>query len=149
MEAMMNVHQLVLIGLATVPMLGGMAAAQEQVFRNTKAVAGKQTRVGIVGNVTQECTPGPMPEVKMITTPKNGTLAIRTGTLRAGSLKRCPELAVPVRVLFYQAYPTFSGTDELIYEVKHPTGKTQTITTKIDVGAAQTSAPAADTGADL
>jgi hypothetical protein len=142
MEAMMNVHQLVLIGLATVPMLGGMAAAQEQVFRNTKAVAGKQTRVGIVGNVTQECTPGPMPEVKMITT-------IRNGTLRAGSLKRCPELAVPVRGLFYQAYPTFSGTDELIYEVKHPTGKTQTITTKIEVGAAQTSAPGADTGADL
>lgn len=117
------------------------AFGQEQLFRSMKATAGTQVRLGLIGNVTRECTPGPMPEVKVVTPPKNGTLAVRSGKSKAGSLKRCPDLEVSVQGVFYQANPNFSGTDEVVYEVKRPDGKTQTINTRIEVGTRQAPGP--------
>ncbi len=127
----------------------GSALAQEQLFRTVKASAGKQTRLGVIGNVTKECTPGPMPEVKVVTAPKKGTLAIRTGKSKAGSLKRCPNLEVPLRGVFYEANASATGTDEVVYEVKRANRSTQTITANIEIGAGAGSSTPADDSADL
>lgn len=133
-----------ILSMATSP-----ALAQEQIFRTVKAAAGKQMRLGLIGNVTKECTPGAMPEVKVVTRPKQGTLAIRTGKAKAGSLKRCPNLEVPIRGVFYQASPGFSGTDEVVYEVKRADGSTQSITTRIEVSAGRAPAGKPDESTDL
>ena len=125
------------------------AFAQERIFRAAKAAPGKQIRLSVAGNVTKECTPGPLPEMAVITPPKNGTLAIRDGNMKAGSLKRCPDLRVPVRGVFYIANPSFSGTDEAAYEVKRSDGRTQSITIRIEVGVGQRPASAPEAATDL
>ncbi len=103
----------VVLALAAGPVL-----AQEQLFRTIKAAVGKQARLGIIANVTKECAIGPTLEVKVVTAPKQGTLAIRSGKTKAGSLKRCPTLEVPIQGVFYQANGSATGTDEVVYEIK-------------------------------
>jgi hypothetical protein len=125
------------------------AFAQERVFRTAKAAPGKQIRLSVAGNVTKECTPGPLPETTVITPPKNGTLAIRDGNMKAGSLTRCPDLRVPVRGVFYMANPSFSGTDEVVYEVKRSDGRTKSVSIKIEVAVGQRPAAAPAAGTDL
>ena len=119
-------------GLA-VALAAGPAAAQERLFRSVDAVAGQQLRLGLAGNVTQDCKPGPLPEVKVLAPPKNGQLAVREGKTKAGSLARCPALEVPARGVFYQAKAKFNGSDEVVYEVKRSDGKVQVHTVKISV----------------
>jgi hypothetical protein len=108
-------------------------SAQEKLFRSIDAVPGKQIRIGLVGNVTKECTPGPKPEVKIVTPPKNGLLAIRSGKTQPGMLARCPKLEVPAEGLFYTANPKFSGTDEVVYSVTRADGRNQLVTIRITV----------------
>ena len=132
-----------------VAVLVNPALAQEQLFRTVKAEAGKQVRLGLIANVTKECTIGPTLDVKVVTPPKNGTLAIRSGKTKAGSLKRCPTLEVPARGVFYQANPNATGSDEVVYEIKRANGSTQTITAKIEIGAGQGSAKPDDDNTDL
>ena len=62
----------------------GLVRAQEQTFRTVETTPGKLLRLGLVGNVTKECTPGPLPEIQVATQPSNGTLAIRSGKSKAG-----------------------------------------------------------------
>ena len=77
----------------------GLTRAQEQTFRTVEAAPGKLVRLGLVGNVTKECTPGPMPEVTVLTQPSHGSLTIRSGKTKAGALARCPNLEVPIQAL--------------------------------------------------
>ena len=110
-----------------------LTGAQEQTFRTVEAAPGKPVRLGVVGNITKECTPGPMPEVKVVTQPSHGTLAVRSGKTKAGTLPRCPNLEVPIQAVFYQAHPKFTGTDQVAYTVKNVEGRTQSFTLKINV----------------
>ena len=111
------------------------ASAQEQVFRTIEAAPGKEARLALVGNVSKECTPGPKAQVKVVTPPKNGTLSIRSGKTKPGSLARCPKLEVPAEGVFYTANASFTGTDEVVYSVTRPDGRNQMVTIRITVGA--------------
>lgn len=113
--------------------VAGSAAAQERLFRSVDAPPGQQVRLGMAGNVSPDCKPGPLPEVKVLTLPKNGQLAIRDGKAKPGSLQRCPTLEVPARGVFYQARSGFKGTDEVAYEVRRPDGRVQVHTIQITV----------------
>lgn len=112
------------------------AMAQERLFRSVDVAAGKQVRLGMVGNVTPQCTIGPKPELKVLTPPKHGVLALRSGTTKPGMLGRCPKLEVPAEGVFYQAPAGFSGSDELVYQVTRADGRNQVVTVKITVQAA-------------
>jgi hypothetical protein len=109
--------------------------AQERLFRSVDALPGKQVRLGLVGNVTPECKVGPKPDVKVVTPPKHGVLAIRSGKTKAGSLARCPNLEVPAEGVFYQPAGNFSGVDEVVYQVTRADGRNQLVTVRISVRA--------------
>lgn len=110
------------------------ATAQDnKIYRSTEAVTGKSLRLGVYGNVSKECTTGSLPEVKVATPPKNGSLAVKTGNLKAGTVARCPNLEVPVQGVFYQSNPKYTGADEVAYEVKHQNGRVQSLSVKIMV----------------
>jgi hypothetical protein len=109
------------------------ACAQERLFRNVDAIQGKQVRLALVGNVSKDCKVGPKPELKVTSAPKHGTLAIRSGKTKAGSLRRCPNLEVPAEGVFFQAQPNFIGDDEVIYQVTPPGGPTRIVTIKISI----------------
>lgn len=110
------------------------AAAQgDKVYRSADAVTGKAVRLGVYANVSKECTTGPLPEVKVVTPPKHGSLAVKTANLKPGIVPRCPNLEVPVQGVFYQSNPKYAGADEVAYEVKHQNGRVQSLSVKITV----------------
>jgi hypothetical protein len=106
--------------------------AQEQLFRSVDAVPGKQVRLALVGNVSPDCKIGPKADV-IVSAPTQGTLAIRSGKTKAGSLARCPSLEVPAEGVFYQARPNFAGDDQVVYQVTRADGRNQLVTIKINV----------------
>jgi hypothetical protein len=115
-------------------LLAGPIAAQEQVFRTLNVSEGARVRLGIHGNVSKACEPGALPEIKIVTAPKNGTLAVSSGKTKAGALSRCPALEVPARAVFYQSNPRYTGADEVVYQLVRPNRPSQAITIKITVG---------------
>ena len=121
------------LGLAL--LTGGPATAQGKVFRSVDAAAGKTTRLSVHGNVTKDCKLGPSPEIRITTPPKHGALAVRQGKNKAGLLKRCPSLEVPVEGVFYQANAGYTGSDEAAYTVVRAGQPTLSITVKLNVGA--------------
>ncbi|MBO1909081.1 4-aminobutyrate aminotransferase [Microvirga sp. 3-52] len=104
--------------------------------RSTEVVAGKSHRLGVYGNVQKDCTSGPLPTVRVVTPPKHGELNVRSGTLKAGRIARCPKLAPKAQGVFYKASQTFKGTDEVSYEIKSASGKLENHTVRITVKAA-------------
>ena len=134
MTALVKTFAALLLGTLAAP-----ASAPERLFRNVDADQGKQVRLALVGNVTKDCKVGPKPELKVTSAPKHGTLAIRSGKTKPGSLPRCPNLEIPAEGVFFQARPNFIGDDEVIYQVTPPGGPTRIVTIRISIRA--TNAP--------
>lgn len=128
------------VGAGALAVPHGAAWAQSNsAFRSAEVIAGKQERLGVYGNVQKDCTPGPLPTIRVVTAPKNGELNVRSGKLKAGRISRCPKLEATAQGIFYKANPTFKGTDEVAYEVRSASGKVESHTVKITVKDAQAS----------
>jgi hypothetical protein len=111
-----------------------VASAQtNSAFRSAEAVSGKPHRLGVYGNVTKDCTSGPLPTIRVVTPPKHGELNVRSGTLKAGRITRCPKLEAKAQGVFYRANPQYTGTDEVSYEVRSASGKVEAHTVRINV----------------
>jgi hypothetical protein len=122
----------VLVG--SLAMSGGSALAQSNsAYRSADAVAGKPHRLGVYGNVQKDCTSGPLPTIQVLTPPKHGELNVRSGTLKAGRITRCPNLEAKAQGVFYKANPAYKGADEVSYEVKSASGKVESHTVRITV----------------
>lgn len=115
----------------------GALAQSNSAYRSADVVAGKPHRLGVYGSVQKDCTSGPLPTIRVLTPPKHGELNVRSGTLKAGRITRCPNLAAKAQGVFYKANPTFKGTDEVAYEVRSASGKVEGHTVRITVKDAQ------------
>ena len=132
--------------LASILVLSGTASVSQtnSAYRSTDAAAGKPHRLGVYGNVQKDCMSGPLPAIRVVTPPKNGELNVRSGTLKAGRITRCPNLEAKAQGVFYRANAKYSGPDEVSYEVKSASGKMESHTVRITV----TDGPAADAKRD-
>ena len=76
---------------------------------------------------------------------------VRSGTLKAGRIARCPNLAAKAQGIFYTANSSYRGSDELTYEVRSASGKVESHTVRIMVKEAPPSgaAPNPDSDQDL
>ncbi|MGJ5009976.1 hypothetical protein [Bradyrhizobium oligotrophicum] len=110
------------------------APAQTTVERNAKGVAGKPIQVGIYLNVQSDCSSGPLPAIRLVTPPGNGTVTIKRGKVSATNYKQCLALEVPGFIAFYQSKADFAGTDTVTLEVKFPQGRTEVQRIIINVG---------------
>jgi hypothetical protein len=95
------------------------------VERKVKAQTGRDVRVGVFASIKPDCTPGQLPTVRLKERPKNGTVTVKQGRLRATNLKQCLAADVPAFVAIYRSQPDFAGSDELTLEVVNANGKTQ------------------------
>jgi hypothetical protein len=138
MSRLYKAFEALLVSTVAVP-----ACAQERLFRNVDAIQGKQVRLALVGNVTKDCKVAPKPELKVTSAPKHGTLAIRSGKTKPGSLPRCPNLEIPAEGVFFQAHANFIGDDEVIYQVTPPGGPTRIVTIRISIRATNAPGPKA------
>jgi hypothetical protein len=123
--------------------VAGAASAQNQpqpdpntVDRSFKALANKDTQIGVFINVRPDCTSGPLPIIRLARPPASGNVVVKSGKVKATNYKACLALEVPAYVAFYKSQPDFLGDDTLTIEVKYPEGRTeiQKITVKV-VGA--------------
>ena len=100
----------------------GTAAAQTTVTRSETVQSGKQVRLVISPNLKKDCSSGPMPEIKVTTAPKFGSLITRSGKLKTPASFRCPNKDAEVQAIFYQPKPGYTGPDAVLVEVKSADG---------------------------
>lgn len=109
------------------------AAAQTQLFRSDAAVTGKPTRLYVLPALKKDCSTGALGEIRVTTPPKSGTLAVQKRKLKTPASYRCPNVETEVQAVFYQSNPKFTGSDEVVIEVKTPDGDLQRTTIRITV----------------
>jgi hypothetical protein len=114
-------------------------AQANSTHRSAEVASGKRHRLGVYGNVQNDCTSGQLPTVRVVTPPKHGELSVRSGKLKAGRISRCPKLEATAQGIFYKASPSYKGADEVSYEVKSASGKVESHTVRITVKDAQAS----------
>lgn len=116
--------------------LNGPAKAQntQTVERAAKGLSAKPIRIGVYLNVQPDCTSGPLPAIRLLDPPANGTVDVKRAKVNATNYKQCLALEVPGFVAFYRSKPDFSGIDAVTIEVKYPGGRTEIQHIKVTVG---------------
>jgi len=79
------------------------------------------------------CTPAPLPSVRVTETPKEGMLTVRRALLTTNKIAGCPALKTPAQVVFYQAKTGYQGADHVRYEVTSENGEVATYDVAITV----------------
>jgi hypothetical protein len=113
------------------------AALGQTVTRAARGEPGKDIRVGVFINVKQDCSSGPLPTIRLVEKPANGTVTVKSGKINAKNYKQCLALEVPAYVAFYKSEPTFNGVDSFVIEVRFPEGRTEMQKLNVTVGAGQ------------
>lgn len=114
----------------------GPASAQTNINRSETATTGKAARLAIAPNLKKDCSTGPTPEVRVVTTPKNGSLITRAGKLKTPASYRCPNVEAQVQGVFYQSNARYTGPDEAVFDIRTADGQVERFTIKITVGGA-------------
>jgi uncharacterized membrane protein len=113
------------------------AVAQVQtVERTAKGQSGKEIRVGIYVNIRPDCTSGPLPTIRLVDPPEQGTVVIKKANVNATNYKQCLALEVPGYVALYKSRPEFTGVDVLSLEITYPGGKHETQRISVTVSSA-------------
>lgn len=113
------------------------AAAQTTVTRTETVATGKPVRLVIAPNLKKDCSIGPMPEIRVATAPKNGTIVTKAGKLKTPASFRCPNKDVEAQGVFYQSKAGYSGSDEVLIEIKTSEGNVERQDIRITVDAAK------------
>ena len=100
------------------------AYAQDDVIeRQLKAEPGRDVRVDVFTAIRPDCTPGPLPAIRLATPPAHGSVNVKRGTLKATNIKQCLAIEVPALVAFYRASADYSGADDFALEIGLPNGQ--------------------------
>src|SRR5262245_60808022 len=115
--------------LAAVAILGGEASAQD----TYEVKAGEEVRLAVLGSMKANCEGNPAPEVRVAGPVALGSIRIASAKLKTNRFPKCPDVELPVRVIFYKAAPNVSGTDLVTLEISESTGSARTQTFNIRV----------------
>jgi len=94
------------LALALAAMMVTAALAQpapSSNYTSFEATSAKPVQIGYYAEAHKDCTPAPLPTIRVIEAPKSGTLTVRVGELKTNQVAGCPGLKTPARVVFYQA----------------------------------------------
>jgi hypothetical protein len=100
-------------------------AEPQIVERTVKALANKDTQIGVYINVRPDCTSGPLPTVRLAKEPTSGRVVVKDGKVKATNYKTCLAMEVPAYVAFYKSSADFIGNDALTIEVRYPEGRSE------------------------
>jgi hypothetical protein len=102
--------------------------------RTAKVQAGRDARIAVFANIRNDCTPGPLPTIKLKLAPTRGKITIKNAKFRATNVKHCLAIEVPAYVAIYRADADFSGNDIVELEVVEANGKQRIERLTISVG---------------
>jgi hypothetical protein len=74
-------------------------------------------QLGYYASANKDCSPAPLPAVRVTQAPRLGMLSVRRGMLTTDKVVGCPALKTPAEIAFYEARAGSSGTDHITYEV--------------------------------
>lgn len=98
------------------------APAPSMNYTSFDATSANPVQLGYYGFARKGCAPGPLPTIRVVESPKSGTLTIRRGVLTTNSVVGCPGLRIPAQVAFYRARAGSSGADHIVYIVTNADG---------------------------
>lgn len=122
------------------------ALAQMTVTTRATATTGKTVRLVVAPSLKRDCSAGPLPEIRVTSAPKNGSLITRSAKLKTPASYRCPNKDTEVQAVYYQSNARYTGSDEAVFEVKTSDGIVEKRTVQITVGGSPAGgAPAKET----
>jgi len=98
---------------------------QSAVQREVKGKPDTDINAGVFATVRKDCTPGPLPAVRLVTPPAHGKVTVKQGKVRATNLKNCLGMELPAFVAIYRSERDYIGQDRFTVEVIGSNGKTQ------------------------
>ena len=100
--------------------------AQDANYTSVEATSGKPVQLSYHASAHKNCTPAPLPTIRVIEAPKSGTLTVRGAVLKTDKIAGCPGLKTPAQVVFYSARAGYAGADHVKYEVTSENGEVAT-----------------------
>ena len=125
-----------LMACAVASSMASAVFAQSSNYTTVETTSGTPIRLGYHASAHKNCTPAPLPTVKVSEPPKAGALVVRKGTLATDKVPACGLIRVPVQVVFYNPREGYVGRDHIQYEVTNSNGQTTTYDITITVKAA-------------
>jgi hypothetical protein len=107
--------------------------SQTAIYRSVAAAAGRPVQIAAHSVVRRDCSHAAAPEIRVVVSPRNGTLLVKAGTAKPGQIKQCPNLAAPLNVLVYQANAGFGGQDVVSYDLVKEKGAPERHSVTINV----------------
>jgi hypothetical protein len=139
---MVPLRTLALSGAAA-SLIATAALAQDVNYTSVEATSGKPLQLSYHASAHKNCTPAPLPTIRVIEAPKSGTLTVRGAVLKTDKIAGCPGLKTPAQVVFYLAHAGYVGPDHVKYEVTSENGEVATNDVTIVVKAAPAQRPTA------
>lgn len=134
----MAVWRAVLAGCAAAGLCVTAALAQDANYTSVQATPDKPVELSYHASAHKEnCSPAPLPTVRVIEPPNAGLLTIRKAVLTTNKVAGCPNLKMPAQVVFYVARTGYSGPDHVKYEITNEKGEVATYDVTITVKAAE------------
>lgn len=135
---------------AAASLVATAALGQDANYSSVEATSEKPVQLGYHASANKKnCTPAPLPNIRVIEAPKSGTLTLRKAVLTTDRVAGCPGLKTPVQVVFYLARAGYAGPDQVKYEVTSENGAVATYDVAITVKAAPAQSPPAAGGQPL
>jgi hypothetical protein len=134
-------------GLALAVILVSTAAfaqpAPTNNYTSIEANPDKAVQLGYYGSAHKSnCTPAPLPTIRVVQAPKSGTLTVRRALLTTDKIAGCPSLKIPAQVVFYQSRAGATGSDHVVYEVISENGEVGTYDVTVNIKEAPKPPPA-------
>jgi hypothetical protein len=118
--------------LAAVILAAGAPVPSDN-YTSIDVVSEKQTRLGYHASIKKDCAPAPLPQVRVLTPPKFGTLSVRHAILTTGPTHACPNVKTEAYVIYYQSRPGYTGSDQVVYQITSLNGEVSNYNIVLDV----------------
>jgi hypothetical protein len=105
-------------------------------YTSVETTSDKPVQLSYHATARKNCTPAPLPTVRVIEPPKSGMLTVRRAVLTTDKVAGCPQVKVPAQVVFYRSRPGYAGLDHVSYEVTSENGEDAIYDVAITVKAA-------------
>jgi hypothetical protein len=134
-----------LVHLVSMPVL----AQDERVYQSARALTGREVRLAFFARAnTKDCKALALPDIQVVTPPKNGALTIRNVPITTNQYQGCPDLKLRAVALFYRSNAGYLGQDSVAFIVTFENGQSQAHSFAITVAkdGEPTNAPAPSKG---
>ena len=120
------------------------SVAQDANYTSVQATPNKPVELSYHASAHKEnCSPAPLPTIRVLEPPKQGFLTIRKAMLTTNKVAGCPNLKTPAQVVFYVARIGYAGPDHVKYEVTSENGEVASYDVTITVKPEPAQAPPA------